>query len=69
MPFGGGSRACIGYRMALLEARLAVALLHRRFAFELSEAAHAPGRPLKLDNGLTLSPAGGIWVRPVLRLA
>jgi carlactone C-19 oxidase len=69
LPFGAGPRMCVGSRFALQEARTAVALLHRRFAFELSEAMHPPGQPLKLVSGLTLAPVGGVWVKVTPRAA
>ncbi|MEV4168332.1 cytochrome P450 [Nonomuraea sp. NPDC049709] len=52
-PFGNGERACIGRQFALTEARLALAMILRRFA--LSD----PGAyRMKIKQTLTLKPDG-----------
>ncbi|WP_245899440.1 bifunctional cytochrome P450/NADPH--P450 reductase [Nonomuraea indica] len=52
-PFGNGERACIGRQFALTEARLALAMVLRRFA--LSDPA---AYRMKIKQTLTLKPDG-----------
>ncbi|GIF09469.1 bifunctional cytochrome P450/NADPH--P450 reductase [Actinoplanes siamensis] len=52
-PFGNGERACIGRQFALTEARLALAMLLRRFA--ISDPA---GYQLQIKQTLTIKPEG-----------
>jgi cytochrome P450/NADPH-cytochrome P450 reductase len=59
-PFGNGERACIGRQFALTEARLALALILRRFA--ISDPA---GHTLAIKQTLTIKPDGlTLRVRP-----
>jgi len=55
VPFGGGSRTCIGMRFGQMEIRaIAIALL-QRFRLELQ-----PGRTMTVRQMPTLSPRGGL---------
>ena len=59
IPFGGGSRTCIGMRFGLLEVRTIAAAIRERFSVELAE----PDRELSIRQMPTLSPAGGLRMR------
>lgn len=62
-PFGTGQRLCIGNQFALLEMRLIIATLARRYRLEL-----VPGHPVESDPQITLRPRHGLLMRPTLRL-
>ncbi|EDV24416.1 uncharacterized protein TRIADDRAFT_56197 [Trichoplax adhaerens] len=59
LPFGGGPRNCVGMRLALLEAKLALVKIIQNF--ELKTVAETE-IPLKLRSGTTLSPFNGAYV-------
>lgn len=64
-PFGGGSRVCVGEAFAWAELVLVLATLVRRWQFELAD----PGRPVKLDPGITLRPGENISLTVKNRLS
>ena len=56
LPFGGGSRRCLGYALALLEMKLVLATVLSR-----CELALAENQPVKSQRrGFTLAPATGV---------
>ena len=58
VPFGGGSRTCIGMRFGLLEIKAIARAILRRYTLELAE----PGRRVSIRQMPTLSPRGGLPV-------
>ncbi|BCL34514.1 cytochrome P450 [Nostoc sp. MS1] len=56
IPFGGGSRRCLGYALALLEIKLVLATVLSNYQLALAE-----DKPVKLQRrGFTLAPKGGV---------
>jgi cytochrome P450 len=58
VPFGGGSRICLGMRFGQAEIRAVARAVGERFRVEL-----APGFRLRIRQTPTLGPAGGLPVR------
>ena len=56
VPFGGGSRMCLGKRFGEFEIRALAAVLLQRFRFE-----PGPATALKITTTPTLGPADGLW--------
>ncbi|KYC37530.1 cytochrome P450 [Scytonema hofmannii PCC 7110] len=57
LPFGGGSRRCLGAALAVFEMKLVLATILSRYQLALSDSR--PVRP-QLRFGSTLVPAGGV---------
>ncbi len=55
LPFGAGPRACIGRSFAMMEAKLILAAVARRWRLEL-----APGHPVEVLPRVTLVPRHGM---------
>jgi cytochrome P450 len=62
MPFGGGTRVCIGNAFAMMEAQLILAAIAQRFCLEL-----ATDNPVQYKAQITLTPVDGIQMRLVAR--
>lgn len=58
LPFGAGSRACVGRHFAMLEAVIALASIVRRFRL-----TPVDGRPLRPHPRITLAPARPLRMR------
>jgi cytochrome P450 len=58
VPFGGGSRICIGKRFGQTEVKLVATLLLQRLRLE-----NLPGRTVRIRQMPTLSPDGGLSMR------
>ncbi|KAL3139154.1 hypothetical protein ABBQ32_005938 [Trebouxia sp. C0010 RCD-2024] len=65
LPFGVGPRMCVGIKLALEEAVIALVRLHQRYTFKLSEKLLTG--PLEVKHGLTMSPKGGLPVTVMRR--
>ena len=57
-PFGGGPHMCIGKHLTLLEVRLAMAMLARRYRIELQDPS-----PPAMDPSVSLRPRDPMFVR------
>ncbi|XP_046623904.1 probable cytochrome P450 9f2 [Neodiprion virginianus] len=61
IPFGGGPRACIGMRMAMLQIKAAIATTLGNFTLEVSPKTQLP---IKLNPFYFMAAAkGGLWVK------
>ncbi|XP_064405639.1 cytochrome P450 3A24-like isoform X2 [Halichondria panicea] len=60
IPFGYGPRNCIGMRLALLEAKLALIHLLRRFTFIQAPDTEVP---LETTYGITVAPKNGVFLK------
>jgi cytochrome P450 len=58
VPFGGGSRICIGKRFGQTEVKLVATMLLQRLRLE-----NLPGRTMTIRQMPTLSPDGGLGMR------
>ena len=64
-PFGGGHRSCIGSAFALMEMKLVLATLLRRWQLALAPGDRRALKPVR--RGLTLAPPGSLRLVPVAR--
>lgn len=61
LAFGGGPRGCIGVRFAMMEARLAIARLVRRFQLDACDRTDRPTLQCR-SRGLLIYHANGVWL-------
>ncbi|XP_073400144.1 thromboxane-A synthase [Dendrobates tinctorius] len=64
LPFGAGPRSCIGMRLAILEAKITLYRILRKFRFETCPHTQIP---LQVTAVSTLRPKDGVYVRVVAR--
>ncbi|OUS46351.1 putative cytochrome P450 [Ostreococcus tauri] len=62
LPFGGGQRKCVGDQFAIFESIVSLAMLMRRFDFELDESKHPDGE-CGMTTGATIHTTNGLHVR------
>lgn len=60
MPFGMGQRNCIGMRLALMTAKLALINIVKNYKFIQTEETEIP---LSVRHGLVMSPKNGVFIR------
>ncbi|XP_036904972.1 thromboxane-A synthase [Sturnira hondurensis] len=64
LPFGAGPRSCLGVRLGLLEIKLTLLHLLRKFRFEACPETQVP---LQLESKSALSPKNGVYIKIVSR--
>ncbi|XP_065795109.1 thromboxane-A synthase isoform X3 [Muntiacus reevesi] len=64
LPFGAGPRSCLGVRLGLLELKLTLLHVLRKFRFEACPETQVP---LQLESKSALGPKTGVYIRIVSR--
>jgi len=62
LPFGGGQRKCVGDQFAIFESIVSLAMLMRRFDFELDTEKHPDGE-CGMTTGATIHTTNGLHVK------
>ena len=60
LPFGAGPRNCIGMKYVMMEMKVALVRILRKFKFVRSPETQVP---LVLSSAVTLAPRDGIYLR------
>jgi cytochrome P450 len=60
LPFGAGPRNCIGLRFALLEAKIIVAKIIKKYHISPTENTRVP---IELEADFVVSAKGGVTVK------
>ncbi|XP_065740469.1 thromboxane-A synthase isoform X1 [Phocoena phocoena] len=60
LPFGAGPRSCLGVRLGLLEVKLTLLHVLRKFRFEACPETQVP---LQLESKSALGPKNGVYIR------
>uniref|UniRef100_A0A7S3JRS1 Cytochrome P450 n=1 Tax=Aureoumbra lagunensis TaxID=44058 RepID=A0A7S3JRS1_9STRA len=61
LPFGGGSRKCVGDAFATFEATVALAAFVQRFDFDFASPTDSPDK-VGTKTGATIHTANGLWM-------
>ncbi|XP_037691962.1 thromboxane-A synthase isoform X2 [Choloepus didactylus] len=64
LPFGAGPRSCLGVRLGLLEVKLTLLHILRKFQFKACPETQVP---LQLESKSALSPKNGVYIKIVSR--
>ncbi|XP_054548700.1 thromboxane-A synthase [Talpa occidentalis] len=64
LPFGAGPRSCLGVRLGLLEVKLTLLHVLRKFYFEACSETQVP---LQLESKSALGPKNGVYIKIVPR--
>ncbi|XP_010945768.1 thromboxane-A synthase isoform X1 [Camelus dromedarius] len=64
LPFGAGPRSCLGVRLGLLEVKLTLLHVLRKFQFEACPETQIP---LQLESKSALGPKNGVYVKIISR--
>ncbi|KAM9650210.1 thromboxane-A synthase isoform 1-T1 [Trichechus inunguis] len=66
LPFGAGPRSCLGVRLGLLEVKLTLLRVLRKFRFQACAETQVP---LQLESKSALAPKNGVYIKIVPRQA
>ncbi|GCB78904.1 hypothetical protein scyTo_0015901 [Scyliorhinus torazame] len=64
LPFGAGPRNCIGMRLALLQAKIALVRILSKYSFQTCPETQVP---MQIKSSGTLGPKEGVFLKIVPR--